>query len=144
MSKHQRITETLERYWDSIKAENALPSEADVDPAELEAIWDDCFLVRSEGGDRFHYLYMGPGIVEAMGDDLTGKEVCDKLVGGLHDPLASKFLRALQADAPRQEESSFTNRHKMEIKYRMCLLPLCDREKQTVRYILGGMKWRAY
>lgn len=142
--KHQRITETLLHHWRDWAGANDLPSEADIQPEALGEIWNHCFLVRVEGNDTYHYLYMGDAIIEAYGDDLTGHEVCARLVGELAEPLAMKFQNVEQTRRPVQDESSFMNRKHMEIRYRSCLLPLRSGAEDKVVYILGGMKWKAY
>jgi hypothetical protein len=87
---------------------------------------------------------MGEAIIEAFGDDLTGQEVCAKLVGQLHEPLVAEFGEVIARAHPVLKESSFTNRKQMEIRYRTCLLPLLREQSGKVEYILGGMKWKAY
>jgi hypothetical protein len=143
-ANQQRITETLAEYWQAKRNNGRLPDEKDIDPSDLENIWDACFLVRYEEDDKFRYLFMGDDIIEALGDDLTGKEVCHKLVGELHDPLVEKFLPVLDADEPVYDESIFMNKKQMEIRYRMCMVPLLGEQASRANYILGGMKWKAY
>ncbi len=141
--KHQRITEVLQDYWQQKNAGGIMPSEEDIDPQDLGDLWEHCFLVQKMPDNKFMYLHMGSAIIEAYGDDLTGQEVCEKLVGQLHEPLVAKFHETIERGRPVLDESSFINRKQMDIRYRTCLLPLRKQAREAA-YILGGMKWKAY
>lgn len=141
--KHQRITEVLQEYWQRKCVNDNIPNDADIDPQDLGDIWEHCFLVQKVDAGKFQYLHMGTEIIEAYGDDLTGHEVCEKLVGQLHEPLSAEFAEVVATRRPLLKESSFINLKKMDVRYRTCLLPL-RRNGNAVEYILGGMKWKAY
>lgn len=141
--KHQRITEILQEYWQKKCVNDNIPNDADIDPQDFGDLWEHCFLVQKIGADKFQYLHMGKEIIGAYGDDLTGHEVCEKLVGQLHEPLANEFSEVVTTRQPLLKESSFTNLKNMEVRYRTCLLPL-RKNGTAVEYILGGMKWKAF
>jgi hypothetical protein len=141
--KHQRITEVLQDYWQQKRKGHAIPEDADIDPKELGELWEHCFLVQKLPGDSYQYVHMGSAIIEAYGDDLTGSEICKKLVGKLHEPLVKKFNEALATNQPVLDENVFINTRQMEVKYRGCFLPL-QGKRADQRYVLGGMKWKAY
>lgn len=141
--KHHRITEMLQEYWQQKCTNDNIPSDADIDPSALGDLWEHCFLVQKTGTESFQYLHMGAEIIKAYGDDLTGHEVCERLMGQLHQPLVSEFAEVTKTRHPLLKESSFINRKKMEVRYRTCLLPL-RRNGDVVEYVLGGMKWKAY
>ncbi len=143
-NKYQRINETLLEYWHDKASGDNLPCEVDIDPDAFGDLWNHCFLVKIENDSKYRYIYMGDAIIEAYGDDLTGHEVCEKLVGEIEEPLIKEFQKVRSVKQPIQEESSFINRRQMEIRYRSCLLPLRGDNSEEVRYILGGMKWKAY
>lgn len=143
--KHQRITEVLREYWESKLKAGVIPSDGDIDPDAFGELWQHCFLVQKLPESQFQYVHMGDAIIEAYGDDVTGHEVCGKLVGELHDPLSAEFTEVTRTRQPLIKESSFINAKKMEVRFRTCLLPLRrDAADDAVAYILGGMKWKAY
>jgi hypothetical protein len=144
--KHQRITEVLREYWEArYAAAFAIPTEAEIDPEDFGDLWQHCFLVQKLPDGRFQYVHMGDAIIEAYGDDVTGHEVCGKLVGELHDPLSAEFREVIGTRQPLIKESAFINKKQMEVRFRTCLLPLRrDTTSEDVEYILGGMKWKAY
>jgi hypothetical protein len=142
-TKHQRITEVLQDYWLSKCVKDIIPSDGEIDPQDLGELWEHCFLVQKIDADKFQYLHMGKEIIEAYGDDLTGHEICERLVGKLHEPLANEFSEVVATRRPLLKESSFINAKQMDVRYRTILLPL-RRNSAAVEYILGGMKWKAF
>lgn len=143
---HQRIHELLQEYWEKLRGARAFPSESQVDPAALASVWDACFLVHTDDkarADGYKFSYMGTRLIEAFGDDYTGREVCDHLANPAHPDLANHLNAVVQGKKPVLVESQFRNSRGMVVKYRCCLLPLGATDTQ-VDFILGGMKWKAY
>jgi hypothetical protein len=143
IGKQQRITEVLQEYWHAKAQAGQIPSDGDINPTDLGDLWQHCFLVQRLEGGAFQYIHMGEAIIDAYGDDLTGEEICQKLVGQLHEPLVHDFEEVIERRQPLLKESSFENRKRMDVRYRTVLLPL-RRAGTEVEYILGGMKWKAY
>jgi hypothetical protein len=139
-----RINERLLAYWQSLRTSASLPTEAQIDPEQLKDIWDHCFLLHAEPEHRYTYTMLGHALVEAYGDDWTGKSVCEALLYPHPEPLFAAFKEVVATAEPHNEENSFTNAAGLLIKYRSCLVPLARHEGGPVAYILGGMKWKAY
>lgn len=139
-----RINERLLAYWREAKPAAGLPLESDIDPKTLEDIWDSCFLIHIGGTEGYEYLMLGSALVDAYGDDLTGKVVCEQLLYPHPKPLLRAFEEVVRSAEPLIEENSFTNPGGLLIKYRSCLLPLAKYNGGAVAYIFGGMKWKAY
>ena len=138
-----RIHEQLQAYWQSLRAGRAFPSETDIDPVALNDIWDACFLVSVEQGG-FGYDYLGQALVNAYGDDVSGKEITEKLLFPHPKSLFDSFQRVARDGQPLIDESEFVNSQGQSIKYRSCLLPLAGAYGERPAFILGGMKWKAY
>lgn len=146
-AKQQRINERLLAYWASLKEGRMFPSEQEIEPEEIDDIWQSCFLVKVEeaGGEPvFVYVYLGEDLIEAYGDDWTGQEICETLVYPANNEFAEKLLEVVTDETAVVDEVEFTNAQGLEIKSRSCLLPLGEEDQDGVRYILGGMKWRAF
>ena len=139
-----RIHEQLESYWQSLLAGRAFPLESEIDPAALGGIWDFCFLVSARADGKFAYSYLGKALVEAYGDDISGREITEKLLFPHPKSLFESFRRVAQGGKPLTDESAFVNSRGQSIKYRSCLLPLGGAKGEAAAYILGGMKWKAY
>ncbi len=147
--QNKRINERLLFYWEELKGERPFPSEGEIDPEAIEDIWDSCFLVRVEDIQAteagYKYTYLGQDLVEAYGDDLQNKEICEKLIYPTNMSLVHKFEEILETKQPAIEEAGFTNTKNQEIRFRSCMLPLSkDSKSSEVAYIIGGMKWKAY
>lgn len=144
--RHQRINERLEEYWESLRRGRAYPGEKEIDPRAIADIWDSCFLIRVDGEaleKGFKYTYLGLSLIEAYGDDLTGQEVCGRLVTPQSGQMVRKFHEVAESGRPVNDEGGFANRKNMLVKYRSVMLPL-GAPPDRVEYIIGGMKWRAF
>lgn len=142
-SVHHRINEQLRQYWDSLRGDRPMPLESDINIADLKEIWDYCFLV-NVNGDRFAYSYLGPQLIEAYGDDFTGREIAQTLLEPHPHSLFDSFKDVAANAQPKIDESEFTNSRGTLVKYRSCILPLGSRGHTSVAFLLGGMKWKAY
>lgn len=143
----KRINEILQHYWESAKAGRPFPLESDINPDDIEGIWDSCFLIHVEGTAQepvFRYVYLGSSLVEAYGDDLTNKEICEKLVYPGSMSLVGTFRQILKVKAPVMQDDQFINTHGQTIKFRACMCPLGKDDATQVEYIVGGMKWKAF
>lgn len=141
--KHHRINEQLRAYWDKVRAGRAMPLEADINIAELKEIWGHCFLVNIHP-DKFAYSYLGPELIDAYGDDFTGKEIAIALLEPHPKSLYSKFQEVANTAQATIDESEFRNSRGQLVKYRACILPLGSASHTGVGFLLGGMKWKAY
>lgn len=139
---HQRINEQLEHYWQEIRGDRPMPMETEVNVDALKAIWDHCFLVNVHV-DKFGYSYLGDGLIEAYGDDFTGKEIAITLLEPHPRSLLNTFEEVCRSGKPKIDESEFTNSQGQVIKYRACVLPLTSLGHTGAAYLLGGMKWKA-
>ncbi len=146
-ASQQRINEQLLSYWASLKEGRPYPFEQEIVPEEIDGIWQNCFLVKVEevaGEPVFVYAFLGEDLIEAYGDDLTGHEICETLVYPASNDFAQKLLEVVTDETAVVDEVEFTNSQGLEIKSRSCLLPLGEPDRDGVRYIIGGMKWRAF
>ncbi len=141
---HKRINEQLLSYWEQKKDARTYPLESDINPDEIANIWDSCFLVQIEEDNTYRYTYLGQDLIEAYGDDLNNKEICEKLVYPTSMSLTHKFDEVRTTQQPVMEDSEFTNTHGMLIKFRSCMLPLGKSGVNGVAYVIGGMKWKAF
>ncbi len=134
-----RITNILMRHWGNIRGTRVLPAESELDPAILEGILDNCFLIRAEGipEGKYHYKYLGKNVMNAYGSDLTKRQGNDK-----ENPLTykKKIEQVLESKLPVIDEGEFVNVQGHLVKYRLCLVPLGTGDK--VDSILGGMRFK--
>ncbi len=140
----KRINELLYAYWDNMRGSRPYPSESEIDPDELEEIWDSVFLVQLKPGDQvgFRYAYLGNSLLEAYGEDDTDSKILEQLISPDSPPLVKKFQEVEKAGQPVVDEGEFKNRKNMLVKYRSVMLPLGS--KSRVEFIIGGMKWKSF
>lgn len=139
-----RIHEQLEQYWHTLKGESAMPRESDIQPEKMQEIWNDCFLVSVRPNGTFAYNYLGDALIEAYGDSMVGREITEALVYPHPASLVETFRKVVAHQLPVTDESEFTNSRGALIKYRSCVVPLAGAQGDGVRFLLGGMKWKAY
>ncbi len=142
---HKRLHERLLAYWQELRGNRAFPKEHDINPDDLEDVWDSCFLLQviGKGADmRFRYSYLGSALIEAYGNDLTDQDVCATLIDPTTPNMIKKSAEVVKQRVQMVDESEFVNSLGMRIKYRSCLLPLGEKPNE-VNYILGAMRWKA-
>ena len=138
-----RINEQLNAYWDKLRARHAMPRETDIAIDDLKDIWQNCFLVSVKDG-AFSYSYLGDRLVEAYGDDLTGREIAETLLYPHPASLVKTFAAVVASGSPKIDESEFVNSRGTTVKYRSCVLPLAGVDGKSVAFLLGGMNWKAF
>lgn len=140
---HHRINERLNTYWDMLRGNRTMPAEGDVAIEDIKDIWPSCFLITIKDG-KFSYSYLGDQLVEAYGDDLTGKEIAETLVYPHPPSLINTFAEVAGTGEPKIDDSEFVNSRGATVKYRSCVLPLSGADGSSVAFLLGGMKWKAF
>jgi hypothetical protein len=141
--KSPRMNERLQSYWQECCAGRPMPLESDINMEDIKDIWGHCFLVSVKQG-KFSYSYLGPQLVDAYGDDLTGKEVAETLLQPHPLSLLKTFAHVADKAVPAMDESEFVNSRGLTVKYRSCVLPLALANQPSVAFLLGGMNWKAY
>lgn len=138
-----RINEALLQYWQTLRGTRILPLEPEISAEALKDIWDSCFLVSIRPDGSFAYDYLGRDLIAAYGDDLTGREITEKLVYPHPPSLFAAFQRVARSGEPAMDENAFTNSTGSLVKYRSCVLPFGAKDRADVAFLLGGMKWKA-
>ncbi len=138
----KRAHEQLLRYWNNLKGLRPYPSEDEVDPDAIDAIWDCCFLVTlidQPGSEGLQFEYVGQQLLAAYGVDMTGMSPEDHDAPQLSSMLDS-IHQVVNTAQPVIDDSVFVNRRNLEVRYRCALLPLGD--DKGVNYVLGCMRWK--
>lgn len=140
-----RMTNKLVDYWNELKGDRDFPSELDINPSDIANIWDNCFLIKNEkasgDGDGYKYTFLGQGLINAYGDDISQEEV-NILVQPNKARFIEKVEETIETKKPVVDESEFVNAHSVLIKYRKIYLPLG--EDDDVTHVMGGMRWKGY
>lgn len=147
----RRFTNRLAVYWEKLRRDRhgLIPLERDVDIDAIEDIWDHCFMIEVGcPGDTlqqldYKYAYMGESIIDAYGDDLTGKQVYNELIALHTQKLLLKFLTVVKTRQPLSDDSQFFNLKGNLIRYRQRFVPLGSLGDE-VGFIMGVMTWKAF
>ncbi len=139
----RRITLRLIAYWEKLRKDNLMPTEDDIDPDDLQDLWDYCFLIHVKDLDKpdYNYTYLGEAIKKAYQGELEG-EGGDQVASPNAKELAVSYEKVIRTSAPLLDEGEFINLHNDLVKYRQCLLPLGENGK--VDAIFGGMRFKIF
>ncbi len=136
----KRLEDFLISYWENLSTDST-PVESDIDAEILSPIWADCFLVRKVK-EKWKYDYLGENLIDAYGSDIDGGEA-DILISTGANKAKEAFDKAISKKKPVFDSGEFTNLNSQIIKYRQLLLPF-QGEDGEVKYVLGGMRWKAF
>lgn len=132
----KRITNIILNHWREIKGNKKYPSEKDLNPAILESILDNCFLVQAEGilEGQYKYKFLGKNIMNAYGSDL--------IEGSEKNPLAYAEMakKVVQTGEPLSDSGNFKNTKGHLVKYRICVVPLSS-DAENIDAVFGGMRF---
>lgn len=137
----QRITDALKTYWEELKGTDKFPSEKQINSNDIEKIWENCFLVRVDGDNKFAYEFLGKSIIEAYADENVGEHIVEDQLYPESPGIVNKFVEATETEEPLFYEGVFINKNNIDIKFRKILLPLGENGK--VKHLIGGMRWKS-
>jgi hypothetical protein len=135
----------LRDYWDGLRLNRPYPTENEIDPDDIDSIWDSCFLISIDDVTRrmgYRYSYLGKKLIEAYGDDDGNPDIVTQLLSTRSQRIKDNFDEVLHSQKPLVDEAEFVNLKHMNIKYRISLFPLGD--STGVTHIIGCMRWRMY
>lgn len=143
---HHRCHDELFSYWNKLRAGRQFPHEREIDPDEIENIWDYCFLISLDDVVHrigYRYSYMGASLVEAFGDNPNNPDMALRLLSSTKVPNIKKIEEVLEKKHSVIDEGEFVNAHHMNVRYRTCIVPF-GYENGQVSHLFGVMRWKAY
>lgn len=138
--EERRITLRLLSYWEKKRGTRAMPSENDMDPADIADLWEYCFLAhtRDIGRPGYHFTYLGKAIEDVYLQGLDPADEREPIFPDM-DILAKGYSHVIEKATPLVNEGEITNPHGDVFKYRQVLLPLGEGGK--VNAVFGGMRF---
>jgi hypothetical protein len=139
----RRLGLRLLRYWQEKRGLRVLPLENDIDPEELGADWDFCFLLQSRDVaniEDYNFTYLGNKIMKAYFDKRID-EHNQFMVGPNAFRLSKHFMQVLETKQPVLDEGEFVTVQGRRVLYRQVLLPLGSLDK-GIEAIFGGMNYK--
>ena len=139
----RRITFLLLSYWERLRKGRLMPTEAEINPDDLQDLWDCCFLVHVKDLEKpdYNYTYLGSALQAAYQGELVGDSLPDIATINA-SKITGNFARVIEKATPWQEDGEFVNLHNDIVKYRQCLLPLGKNGK--VEAVFGGMHFNIF
>jgi len=140
--RERRITLRLLAYWEKLRRDRLMPVEDDINPEDIQDLWDSCFLIHVKDLEKpdYNYTYLGEAIARAYYNGITD----DKF--GMMSPHAEAhadcYTKVIDTGKPLVGEGEFRNLHNDLVKYRQCLLPLG--ENGRIDAIFGGMHFKIF
>lgn len=117
----------LQAYWERKKGDRSAPPKSAIDPAELRDLLPNILLIDVIGQPpRFRARLFGSALVEAYGEEVTGRFGEDVDLDEVHDELMSFVERAVSECKPQYLRTAFTKHSGRHLRYEQILLPLSD------------------
>ena len=143
--KERRISGKLNRYWKKLSGQKPFPAEHDINPSDIEDMWDYCFIIKADNscqkGD-FEYKYLGQNISNAYRGELYQVNI-DALINMNAGHLEHEYEKVLAWKRPVISNSETTIGMDKLLKYRQILLPLGD-DGVNINAIIGCMSYRIF
>lgn len=142
-AKERRLTLRLLGYWERLRRGRLMPTENDINPEDIDDLWDYCFLVqvRDMTKEDYNYTYLGNAIVEAYRAGLSEDEPAG-MISPAAGKMAPNYAKILETKQPIMQEGEFANLRGQTVKFRQCLLPLGHDD--VVDAIFGGMRFKIF
>ena len=139
----RRLGIRLLRYWNEKRGAQPFAVENDIDPDELGADWEYCFLLQSRDVANiqdYNFTYLGQKIMTAYFD--KGIDAHNEfMVGPNAFRLSKHFTQVLENKEPVMDEGEFETVSGRRVLYRQVLLPL-GAEGKGIEAIFGGMNYK--
>ncbi len=137
----RRITLRLVAYWERVRGNKVMPCEADINPDDIEDLWDDCFLVHAQDllQPDYNYTYLGTNVAYMYAEGIKNGGI-DSLENFNASKLSKGYQKVIDTKKPVLEEGGLTNALGRTVLYRQCLLPLGNGD--SVEAILGGIRYK--
>lgn len=141
----QRLTARLMDYWLRLKKDDVMPDYKKNNPAAIEDLWPQCFVVsiRPQQGTFYKYEYVGAKVKEAYGRDLLGQTVDFKVPQFPNSVIAEKLPAVMEIETPQHSEGQSAISGGKMLKYRAILLPFGN-EHDGLTHVLVGLSYRVF
>lgn len=138
--EERRITLRLLSYWEKKRAGRKMPSETDIDPADIADLWENCFMAHTKdiGKAGYNFTYLGKAIEDLYHEGLSADDAEAHAAPEL-SVIAKGYQQVISSGEPLVNEGEITTPHGDVFKFRQALLPLGDGAQ--VKAVFGGMRF---
>ena len=141
----QRLTTRLLDYWGRLKKDDVVPDFKKNNPAMVEDLWSQCFVVSiiPQQSLMYKYEYVGDRVKEAYGRDPSGQTVDLKIKQFPNSVVAGALGTVMESKAPQHSEGQAATTTGKMIKYRAILLPFGN-EATGLTHVVVGLSYRIF
>lgn len=141
----RRLPVRLLNYWNKIRGARRFPSERLIEPEEIAALWNHCYLIQVndlENRLKADFTYLGPEIIKTYKQYLAGEDTQDIIVPN-SSKLVPNFRQVIERREPIMQADVFITSRGNTIRFRQCMLPLGEHDDR-VEAIFGCMQLKLY
>lgn len=124
-------------YWRRKRGDRMMPARRDVDPTEIPSLLPHLQLIEVCDGPRFRYRLVGTSIVEAFGQDYTGKFVDEQFAGDRRRFIEEIYKTVCAERRPMFLRNKYTTARNVDMVASRLYLPLAA-DGEHVDIILGA------
>jgi len=145
MADHYRddpLLGTALAYWIAQRGNRLMPSRRDIDPVGIprKILPNLQLLDVIDGGARFRYRLLGTAIVEAYGEDFTGRYPDEMFPADLRDFIHGIYRNVCTWKAPLFLSNRYVTAKGFELASKRIYMPLSD-DGAEVHHIFGVLKF---
>ena len=128
----------LYTYWAGKRRGTALPSRADIDPAEITALLPHLMLwdVLRDPLD-FRVRLAGTEVCRRFGEELTGKRLRQIDLDGMTERFFADYALAVDSQEPRLDMHEYERHDSRYMHYAHLILPLTGEDGQVNMLLVG-------
>lgn len=142
ITEERRFTNLLCEYWNELRGERHHPRLDEIQPEQINDIWDHCFIVHYTD-NKYKILHIGDTISEAYESDLNIASDAPIIQLNNLDNIQFYLDEVIESTEAIIEESECYDLDGNTIKFRQCFLPLGNDEK-TVSAVIGALRYKIY
>ena len=141
MVEERRLTNQLCEYWSSLKNEDCLPSQDEIDQDYISDIMPNCFIIKKNHDNAQPYIFSFLGQkAENTYKIIYQCTSTEEIIESIQHCIDEVFI----SGEPFLNEDEIINNY-TEVKFRECFLPLrnsSDEKESHVKLILGAVTHR--
>lgn len=144
----KRLVNRLRMYWNYIRNDDILPNYSKFNQNYIADMWNNCLLfsVSYTGRETKLYQceYIGQNLSVAFGNDLKDRYISSKdrlILPGAN--LMEYLDKSLTEKKFTMSSGQFVNYRDKIVKYRDCILPFADKNR-NVSHLVTGISWREF
>jgi hypothetical protein len=139
----RRMINRIAAYWEEIRGDRQFPAMTDIDPARLEEVKSNCFVLDvSESVDEPVIRFVGEVLAENGVVARAGESLASVPKRSLFGRISEHYLECVANGAPVGIEAEFDNEKGATVLYRGVVVPFSD-DGQTIDFVLGAINFRS-